>query len=53
MDLGPSKATHPDVLDKLQSDLAFMQASCLENEDFVFNTPIVVEELEGAIKKLK
>ena len=53
VDLGRSRATHPDVLDNLQSDLAFMQAGSLENEDFVLNTPIVVEELEGAIKKLK
>ena len=53
VDLGRSRVTHPDVLDKLQSDLAFMQASSPENEDFVLNTPIVVEELEGAIKKLK
>ena len=30
-----------------------MQASSLENEDFVLDTPIVVEELEGVIKKLK
>ena len=51
--LGYSRMIDPDFMDKQQIDMASMQASSLENEDFVLGCPIVVEELEGAIKKVK
>ena len=43
VDLGSSRVNDPDVVNKLQIDVVFMPASSLENEDFVLDTPIVVE----------
>ena len=40
--MGCSRVTHPDTLDKLHQEMASMQVSSLENEDFVLDTPIVV-----------
>ena len=52
-ELGASKVNGSSSLQLLQSMISSYKVSSSQNEDFIVDTPITVEEIEAAIAKLK
>ena len=52
-ELGASKVNGSSSLQLLQSIISSYKVSSSQNEDFIVDTPITVEEIEAAIAKLK
>ena len=51
--LGSSKVQESPLLQQLQSTIPLLHSLSLNNEDYVLDVPITIEEIEGAIAKLK
>ena len=51
--LGYSKVQESSLLQQLQSTIPLLHSLSLNNEDYVLDVPITIEEIEGAIAKLK
>ena len=51
--LGTSKVPKSATLHDVQSNMSSYQSSSLQNEDYILDTEINIEEIEAAIIKLK
>ncbi len=50
---GSSKVQESPLLQQLQSSIPLLHSRSLNNEDYVLDVPITIEEIEGVITKLK
>ena len=51
--LGKSRSDENDVVKAADDDIPVLHTTSFRNEDFVFDTQIVVEEVAAAIRHLK